>query len=144
MKLTVCASALILLLAMTVIYVAVSDTSSEDLSAQVKPVVSDPEANREMERRLMSMPVTLVFEREPLNDAIEDLVNLTRFSIEVKDVEPRDPSQMFLNTTVSDMPFLDALKVIAAQHDLAVRITPNGVILTGKPEKYPLPSARSK
>ena len=104
----------------------------------MKPVVSDPEAYREMERRLMSMPVTLVFEREPLNDAIEDLVNLTRFSIEVKDVEPRDPSQMFLNTTVSDMPFLDALKVIAAQHDLAVRITPDGVVLTGRPEKYPI------
>ena len=143
MKLTLVVSSLILLLAVAVIYVAVSDTSSEDLSAQVKPVVSDPEAYREMERRLMGMPVTLVFEREPLNDAIEDLVNLTRFSIQVKDVEPRDPSRMLLSTMVSDTPLLEALKVIAAQHDLAVRITPDGVVLTGRPEKYPLPPAES-
>ena len=138
MKLTLVGSSLILLLAAVAIYVAVSDTSSEDVSAQGQPVVSDPEAYREMERRLMSMPVAFGFNAS-LDHALEQIVSLTGFSIEVRDVEPREVSQMLVNMEPLEMSLLDALQVIAAQHALSVRITPDGVILTGKPEKYPLP-----
>ena len=98
MKLTVCASALILLLAAVAIYVAVSDSSSGEPSVQTDPIVSAPEWYGSIEKRLMDQLVDLVFQETPFNDAIDQIVNLIGFSIEVKDLEPRDVSQMRVST----------------------------------------------